>query len=93
MKYVIRAAIFQFMCIIIFAVIYWTFKEQFSSEHIGDFPKKGTIIDVLALSTTIQAGVGISDIYPNTQLTNFLVMFQQFIMICANIFLLYFFTL
>lgn len=93
MKYVIRAAIFHFICIILFATLYWSFKDQFESQHIGDFKKKGTIIDVLSLSTTIQAGVGLTDIYPNTQLTNFLIMFQQFVMICTNIFLLYFFTL
>jgi hypothetical protein len=95
MKYVIRTVIFQFMCIIIFGLIYLLFNNHFVRDPNFSIDKKSNpeFIDCLFLATTVQAGVGYSDLYPITTFSKIILIIQQFIMISTNVFLLYFFTL
>lgn len=90
MKIVIRTVLFHFVCILFFALFYYYFKDDFN-------PKKQerslTAIDYLLLSTTIQAGVGISDIYPISFYGKIIMIIQQIIMLMSYIFTIYIFTL
>lgn len=89
MKLVIRTVIFHFLCILFFGLYYFYFKNDFKSETKQDL----TTIDCFFLSTTIQSGVGISDVYPTEFYGKIIMILQQFIMIMTNIFTIYIFTL
>ena len=89
MKLVIRTVFFHFLCIIIFGLIYW----NYSNEFIVKKNQQIELIDFLFVSTTIQAGVGLSDIAPGSDILKIIMILQQFIMISTNVFLLYIFTL
>jgi hypothetical protein len=89
MKLLIRTFIFHIFCIIIFAFIYSSFYEQF---HIMDEDRK-SFIDFILLSTTIQSGVGITNLYPLSYYTKIVVMIQQMLMLFTHIITLYIFTL
>jgi hypothetical protein len=54
--------------------------------------KKG-VIDYLLLSTTIQAGVGISDLYPLSYYSKIAIIIQQILMLFTHVITLYIFTL
>ena len=54
---------------------------------------KKDLIDFLLLSTTIQSGIGMSDLYPLSYYSKIVVMIQQLIMLFTNIITLYIFTL
>ena len=90
MKLVIRAFIFHIFCIIVFALIYSKLSEQF---HLMEYEDKKGFIDFFLLSTTIQAGVGISDLYPLSYYTKIVVIIQQMLMLFTHVITLYFFTL
>jgi len=89
MKIVIRTFLFHITCIIIFTMIYYNLKDHFQRHTREDF----YMIDYFLLSTTIQAGVGISDIYPISFYGKVFMIMQQIIMIMAHIITLYVFTL
>ncbi len=89
MKLVIRTVVFHIFCIIVFALIYSNFSQQF---HIIDEDKK-SLVDFFLLSTTIQAGVGISDLFPLSFYMKILVMIQQMLMLFTHVITLYIFTL
>lgn len=89
MKIVIRTVLFHFLCIFCFAIIYTRMQDEFSRDK----EKKYQLVDYLLLSTTIQAGVGITDIYPLSFYAKVLVMIQQLMMICTHVFTLYIFNL
>jgi hypothetical protein len=95
MKLVIRTVVFQFICVIFFGLIYLSFKNHFLRDPAYAVDKKSDpeLLDCLFLATTIQAGVGYSDLYPTTDLSKIIMIIQQFIMISLNVFLLYIFTL
>jgi hypothetical protein len=95
MKLVIRTVVFQFCCIIFFGIIYLIYKDHFSRDPAYSDDKDNTpkLIDCLFLATTVQAGVGYSDLYPFTTIAKIILISQQFIMISTNVFLLYIFTL
>ena len=88
MKLVIRSAIFHLFCIIIFSVIYF-----YSSHEFHCVSGEKTFMDCLLLSTTIQAGVGISDLYPTSIYSKLFVILQQIILILTHLITLYIFTL
>jgi len=90
MKLVIRAFLFHILCIIVFSIIYFTLDEGF---HVKEQPDKRETIDYLLLSTTIQAGVGISDLYPLSYYSKVAVIIQQMLMLFTHIITLYIFTL
>ncbi len=90
MKIVIRTVLFHILCILFFAFCYYYFQVDFNFKKVN---KEVTIIDFLSLSTTIQAGVGISDIYPIDFYGKLVMIIQQIVMIMAHVFTLYVFNL
>ena len=50
-------------------------------------------VDCLLFSTTIQAGVGVTNIVANSQIGTYLMILQQLILISTHAFTLYIFTL
>jgi len=95
MKLVIRTVSFQILCILLFTPIYISLKNHFVRDpnYTTDNKKDSELLDCLFLATTIQAGVGYSDLYPITYIAKFILIVQQLIMISTNVFLLYIFTL
>ena len=90
MKFLFRTLIFHFICVIIFTLLYNTFSHSFDNTN---HTKRTTILDFLLLSTTIQAGVGISGFYPINAIGKLLLILQQMIMLSTHVFTLYLFTL
>ena len=93
MKVVIRTAIFHLLCIIIFALIYFYFSPDFQSVNGEKNIKYNKFTDYLLLSTTIQAGVGITHLLPFTFYSKVVLIFQQIILIFTHLITLYIFTL
>lgn len=89
MKIVIRTVFFHFLCIIFFSLFYFYFKDQFHREE----KEETTFLDSILLSTTIQAGVGILDIYPISLYGKLIMIFQQLLMIMTHVFTIYIFTI
>jgi len=90
MKIVIRTVFFHFSCIIGFGMLYFYLKDDFS-EKADDADLE--IIDYLLLSTTIQAGVGVSDLYPTNFYGKLTMIIQQLLMICTHVFTIYILTI
>jgi hypothetical protein len=90
MKLVIRTVLFHFLCIIVFGIIYYNIQSQFQGTI--KYERK-SIVDYIFLSTTIQASVGMSDIYPITNIGKIVMILQQFIMIMTHVFTIYVFNL
>jgi len=91
MKIVIRTVCFHFVCIVLFAVLYFYLKEDLAEN--GHKNHEFETIDYLLLSTTIQAGVGISDLYSTNFYGKLAMTIQQLIMICTHVFTIYIFTI
>jgi len=89
MKIFIRTVCFHFICILFFSLLYFFLKNNFQ-KHIN---QEFTLLDYFLLSTTIQAGVGISNMYPNTDIGKTLMIIQQLIKITTHVFTVYIFTL
>ena len=89
MKIVIRTVFFHFLCIILFGILYFYLKDDFEEKE-KDYVE---IIDYLLLSTTIQAGVGVSELYPTNFYGKLAMIIQQIIMICTHVFTIYIFTI
>ena len=89
MKIVIRTVFFHFLCIIIFGILYFYLKENFAEKEEAELE----IIDYVLLSTTIQAGVGVSELYPTTFYGKLTMIIQQIIMLCTHIFTIYVFNI
>jgi len=90
MKWVFRTVFFHFVCVIIFAILYYNFKGDYDDEN---NVKHSSFLDYLLLSTTIQASVGISGLYPVSSMGKIIMIFQQFIILSTHILTLYIFTL
>ncbi len=96
MKIVIRTVIFHILCIAIFGSLYFKLSEHFQNGKNDNNEKNkrySTFTDFLLLSTTIQAGVGISDLFPISFYGKITVILQQFILIMTHVITLYVFTL
>ena len=89
MKIVIRTVFFHFLCILVFTIFYYNFKKDFDNKT----GENKNVLDYLFLSTTIQSGVGMSDIYPISFYSKLLMICQQLIMIMTHVFTLYVFNL
>jgi len=89
MKIVIRTVFFHFLCIILFGILYFYLKDDFEEKEKVDLE----IIDYVLLSTTIQAGVGVSELYPTNFYGKLTMIIQQIIMICTHVFTIYIFTI
>ena len=90
MKIAIRTVFFHFICILVFGFLYYNIQSHFIDNAVQ---KRETFLDYILLSTSIQAGVGISDIYPITTMGKFIMILQQLIMIMTHVFTIYFFNL
>jgi hypothetical protein len=90
MKIAIRTVLFHFLCIIVFAIVYYNIQSQFQGTVSHE---RRTFLDYIFLSTTIQASVGMSDIYPITSIGKIVMILQQLIMIMTHVFTLYIFNL
>ncbi len=94
MKIVLYGVIFHICCLVIFTYIYFSLYDT-SFENIieletTNIPTKTKIVDCFYFATTVEAGVGLSSLQPTTSLAKFTVCIQQFLMIIANIVILYF---
>jgi hypothetical protein len=85
MKIVFRTVIFHVSCIIGFGILYFYLKDDFTEKEDVQLE----IIDYLLLSTTIQAGVGISELYPTSFYGKVAMIIQQLIMLSTHIFTIY----
>jgi hypothetical protein len=89
MKIVIRTVFFHFLCIMVFSLCYFYFKDEFKGEEKEEF----TILDYILLSTTIQSGVGLTDIYPISFYGKLIMIIQQLLMIMTHVFTIFIFTI
>jgi hypothetical protein len=78
---------FNFLNIFIFFMFYWVYQDDFNFKDLlyVDDKRKKTVWDILLLSTTVQAGVGITSVYPTTNIASGILTLQQITMIIANI--------
>ena len=95
MKAVIQTVAFQIACVLLFRYIYWICIDDFVPANTNDKNKqtKGDLIDCFYTSITIQAGVGYNGLDPVNDRGKLLLMLQQFLMICANVLILYLFSI
>lgn len=89
MKVFAYAVIYHMICIVLFTSLYFYLKHHFYRTTLKDL----TGLDMLMLSTTIQSGVGMSDIYPNSTATKLFMILQQFLMMTGHLFMIYTFNL
>jgi hypothetical protein len=93
MKLVIRTLIFHLLCVITFAYVYLYLSDHFHHDDRFKNTQYNTFLDYFLLSTTIQAGIGLTDLYPASFYSKFAVIVQQFLMMMTHIITLYVFTL
>jgi hypothetical protein len=91
MRVVIGTIIFNFICISIFCMIYFYLKEGFINNDTSK--DEIELIDFIMFTTTVQAGVGITSLTPNSVSTKVVATIQQLIMITSYVFVLYLITL
>ena len=86
MKYAIRAVLFHFACLIYFAILYVSCKDEFTSN------KPLEVLDFVSLAAAIQSGVGEkeSTMTPSSHFSKSVIMVQECCMLSTNVFLLYF---
>jgi hypothetical protein len=89
MKIVIRTLVFHYLCIIGFTFIYFYIQEHFSNID----KTKMDMLDFFLFSTTIQAGIGDSHIYPTAGISKIIMIVQQILLISTHVVSIYFFTL
>ena len=88
MKLAFRTVLFHILCIFIFALFYYYFRNDFKTE----VKEKFTLLDYIFLSTTIQSGVGLTDIYPIDFYGKLIMIIQQITLIMTHVFTIYIFT-
>ena len=80
----------QVCLIFLFSLIYYSILTHFKSSidrHNPDY------VDCVSLSTTIQAGIGLTDLLPNTRASVLLTTLQQFSVIISSIYIVFTFTM
>ena len=87
MLLIIKTALLQVSCIIIFAFIYYFNNIHF--EYNVQEPKRDKLLDFILLSTTIQASIGFSGINPITDLGKFIVIIHQLLVTFFHILTMY----
>ena len=98
MKRVVQTLAIHVFCILFFAFFYYYFSIHFDNNRQDKFTyynseaKIDSVIDFLLFSTTIQAGVGISDILPISVYGKILMITQQLTMISISVITIYIFT-
>jgi hypothetical protein len=93
MKYVIRGALYNFLCILVFSLIYYSIRKEMDLNEDMSRYIEPRFPDTLFLATTIQAGVGYTLVTPKSDFAKFIIMSQQFFMIFTNLMLFYFISL
>jgi hypothetical protein len=89
MKIVFATIFFNFLCIIFFGMIYIYLKNEFiNNANKNDVQ----LIDIIMFSTTIQSGVGLSNLLPNSFNLKLVTIIQQLTMICSYVIILYIIT-
>ena len=94
MKKVLKTLAIHLFCIVFFAFFYYYFSTHFNNnklKHNNDSNLE-SLIDFFLFSTTIQAGVGISDILPISIYGKLFMILQQLIMISISVIMIYVFT-
>ena len=94
---VVKTLTIHLLCIIFFSFFYYYFSIHFDDSKQHKYNRESSsnvesIIDFFLFSTTIQAGVGISDIIPISLYGKMLMIMQQIIMISINVITIYVFT-
>jgi hypothetical protein len=89
MKLLFRTLFFHLICIFIFTILYYYFSYDYNNNN----RTKINFLDFLLLSVTIQAGVGISGLYPINSIGKIIMIIQQMLMLCCHLLTLYIFTL
>jgi len=91
MKELFRTFFFQLACIIIFACLYWIYRDEFKLNFVSPKRPNLEILDCFYTSVTIQCGVGYSILNPRTSVAVLILTIQQLIMIFTNIVMFYIF--
>jgi hypothetical protein len=89
MKIVIRTFLFHVLCIFIFALLYYYFRNDFKTQITENL----TILDFIFLSITIQSGVGLTEIHPINFYGKITMIIQQLLLIMTHVFTIYIFTI
>lgn len=96
---VVKTLTIHILCIIFFAFFYHYFSIHFDNSKQNKFKcynressNVESIIDFFLFSTTIQAGVGISDIIPISVYGKIFMIMQQLLMISMHVITIYVFT-
>lgn len=87
MRILLNSLVFHLICLIIFTFIYYSLPT--GNFRMPNNSKELLLLDYFNLSTTIQAGVGITQIIPTTYLSQTLMSLQQLLLITGNITILY----
>jgi hypothetical protein len=92
MKIVFATIFFNFLCILFFGLIYIYLKNEFINNSNFSLKNDIKLIDIIMFSTTIQSGVGLSNLFPNTFNSKLVTIIQQLTMICSYVIILYIIT-
>ena len=93
MKYVFRGAVYNFLCILVFSLIYYSIRKEMDlNEDMSQYIEP-RFPDILFLATTVQAGVGYTLVTPRSDFAKYAIMTQQCFMIFTNLMLFYFISL
>jgi hypothetical protein len=93
MKQILAAILLNFISIFIFGCIYLYLKDDFIYNEPSNLKNKIQIIDLIMYSSTIQSGVGLTNLTPNSFKAKFFTIIQQYLLISSHFFILYFFVL
>jgi len=93
MKYVIRGALYNFLCIFVFGMIYYLIRNEMDLNEDMSRYIEPRFPDTLFLATTVQAGVGYTLVTPRSDFAKYAIMTQQYFMIFTNLMLFYFISL
>ncbi len=88
MKILIRTLIFHFVCILMFSLLYINIADDMVTQDKSPI----NFLDCLLLSTTIQAGVGFTNLLVHGSIGKLIMMLQQLLLISTHAFTLYIFT-
>lgn len=88
MRFIINSIGFHVLMLLLFTIIYYNLPHghlvnQNSEQNVQ-------LLDLFNLSTTIQAGVGMSSIIPTTALAQSIIIFQQLMLIVGNVSILHY---
>jgi hypothetical protein len=87
MRKIYKPILLKLCILIIFFIIYWVFNDHFVKPK----DEETDVIDYFMLSTTIEAGVGVTQLSPATNFMKTILILQQLTMIGSSIFLVYIF--